>query len=374
MVTGASSGIGRATAVAPAGQGARVVLVARRADELTAVAAECAQRGGEPMFGSLLDVPLADVRRVLDVNLMGYVHGARAALPHLIAQRRGVLVNVSSILGVIAQPYGGLHDVEVRDPRARVSPCARSFACAGPAASPSPRSCPRRSTPRSTPSRRTTRGVRSVHRLRSTPPTGSPRSSSGSCAVRVARSSQAESSAGCSSRSTRYCRAPNDCSASTSTAPFAGSERRVRLRATSTNPTAAQAASKAVGRDVSGNSVVSAPRSPSPPRSPPERCTDGRDETGDPGHVHRRLLRSPGAVASRSTEDRTQQVCRDGIVRAVSWALVADRHSRDLCAHRRGAHPSRTVDANFCGKSGSNSPLLRIARRMPARNSLLNSM
>ena len=35
------------------------------------------------MFGSFLEVPLDDVRRVLDVNLMGYVHGCRAALPRI---------------------------------------------------------------------------------------------------------------------------------------------------------------------------------------------------------------------------------------------------------------------------------------------------
>jgi NAD(P)-dependent dehydrogenase (short-subunit alcohol dehydrogenase family) len=61
------------------------------------------------MFGRLVDVPLDDVRRLLDVNLMGQVHGARAALPRMIAQGSGVLVNVSSILGVIAQPYGSAY-------------------------------------------------------------------------------------------------------------------------------------------------------------------------------------------------------------------------------------------------------------------------
>jgi len=145
VVTGASSGIGRATALALAREGARVVLLARRADALDEVAAEIAaeigpgrtlvipvdvsdadavedaavaaeQRFGRidgwvnnaavTMFGPLLDTPLTDLRRVLDVNLMGYVHGTRSALSRFAAQDSGVLVNVSSLLGRIAQPYG----------------------------------------------------------------------------------------------------------------------------------------------------------------------------------------------------------------------------------------------------------------------------
>lgn len=147
VVTGASSGIGRATAVQLARQGARVVLVARREDVLAEVAGECRDAGGGgvlvapadvsdaaavervaertvaefgridgwvnnagvTMFGRLVDVPLDDVRRLLDVNVMGQVHGARAALPRMIEQGSGVLVNVSSILGIIAQPYGSAY-------------------------------------------------------------------------------------------------------------------------------------------------------------------------------------------------------------------------------------------------------------------------
>jgi NAD(P)-dependent dehydrogenase (short-subunit alcohol dehydrogenase family) len=143
VVTGASSGIGRATALALASRGAEVALLARRADALAEVAARCGPRAlvlpvdvtdpdavdaaarrtvehfgrldgwvnnaAVTMFGSLLDVPLADVRRVLDVNLMGYVHGARAALPHLVAGGSGVLVNVSSLLGRIPQPHGAAY-------------------------------------------------------------------------------------------------------------------------------------------------------------------------------------------------------------------------------------------------------------------------
>ena len=143
VVTGASSGIGRATATALAARGARLVLIARDSESLEQAAAACAAAGAETltsaadvsdpdaveeaarraverfgridvwvnaasviMFGSFVEVPLEDVRRVLDVNLMGYVHGCRAALPRMITQGRGVVVNVSSLLGVVALPYG----------------------------------------------------------------------------------------------------------------------------------------------------------------------------------------------------------------------------------------------------------------------------
>jgi short-subunit dehydrogenase len=57
------------------------------------------------VFGPFEEVPLDDFRRVLDVNVMGYVHGARAALAIMREQGRGVLINVSSIVGGVPQPY-----------------------------------------------------------------------------------------------------------------------------------------------------------------------------------------------------------------------------------------------------------------------------
>jgi NAD(P)-dependent dehydrogenase (short-subunit alcohol dehydrogenase family) len=61
------------------------------------------------MFGAFLDVPLEDIRRVLEINVMGCVHGCRVALPPMIEQRSGVVVNIASILGVVAQPLGSAY-------------------------------------------------------------------------------------------------------------------------------------------------------------------------------------------------------------------------------------------------------------------------
>jgi NAD(P)-dependent dehydrogenase (short-subunit alcohol dehydrogenase family) len=144
VVTGASSGIGRATVEALASQGATVTAVARRrgpleelarahpgdddgrgrvhampADVLDPsaieeVAAETIGRTGKldgwvnnaavQQYGRFEELPLDEWRRVVEVNLFGYVHGARAALPWFREQGRGVLVNVTSVLAKVPAP------------------------------------------------------------------------------------------------------------------------------------------------------------------------------------------------------------------------------------------------------------------------------
>jgi short-subunit dehydrogenase len=141
VITGASSGIGRATARTFARHGARLVLAARRADVLADVAAECQQLGAEALavptdvtdaaavqrlaeaahaFGGAIDVwvnnagsgaigsfttvPLAAHEQVLRVNLFGYLYGAYAVLPYFQRQRRGTLINTVSLGAWLPEP------------------------------------------------------------------------------------------------------------------------------------------------------------------------------------------------------------------------------------------------------------------------------
>ena len=138
VVTGASSGIGRAAARRFAGEGARVVVAARREDPLRELAREIGENAlavptdvtdeaavqrlagaaverfggidvwvnnaGVTLFGRFEEVPHDAYRRVIETNLLGYVHGAWAALPHLRA-RGGTLINVVSVNGRVPGPY-----------------------------------------------------------------------------------------------------------------------------------------------------------------------------------------------------------------------------------------------------------------------------
>lgn len=142
VVTGASSGIGRATAHALAGRGASVVLASRDGASLDEAATECEAAGGRALsvptdvsdakavdelarrtvehfgridvwvnaaavmaYGRVEDIPLETFRGVLETNLLGTIHGARAVLPTFRAQGAGVLVDVASLYAKLTSPY-----------------------------------------------------------------------------------------------------------------------------------------------------------------------------------------------------------------------------------------------------------------------------
>ena len=145
VITGASSGIGLVTAQMAAAAGARVVLAARNRRDLEHAAEEIGREGGEALavptdvtdyrdvtrladkavatfgridtwvnnaavsaYGLFRDQSLEDFQRVMDVNFMGQVHGAKAALPHL-ELTRGALICVGSTLSDRGVPLQGAY-------------------------------------------------------------------------------------------------------------------------------------------------------------------------------------------------------------------------------------------------------------------------
>jgi NAD(P)-dependent dehydrogenase (short-subunit alcohol dehydrogenase family) len=139
VVTGAGSGIGRATAQKLAEEGGRVVCVDIAADAVeatasdigggaVAVAADVSQRvecnafvarcveafgsidvlvnnAGVNIPGVFHEVPDETIERTLGVNVLGQIYACQAAIPHMLEKGAGSIVNVSSVNGVVAEPF-----------------------------------------------------------------------------------------------------------------------------------------------------------------------------------------------------------------------------------------------------------------------------
>jgi NADP-dependent 3-hydroxy acid dehydrogenase YdfG len=152
LVTGASSGIGEAAARELAAQGADVALLARRVERIEALAEELRQSGsralaieadigereqaeagvaravaelgrldvvvnnaGVMLLGPIVEAPVEEWERMIEVNLLGLLYVSRAALPHLLAaaeagpRRVADLVNVSSVAGRVVRLGSGVY-------------------------------------------------------------------------------------------------------------------------------------------------------------------------------------------------------------------------------------------------------------------------
>jgi short-subunit dehydrogenase len=147
VITGASSGIGRAAAHAFAEKGARLVLAARDETALDDVVEECTTRGASALavrtdvtdseqmralakqaaafgdgridiwinnagvgaVGSFEQTPLEAHEQVLQTDLLGYLRGAYVAWPYFKAQKRGILINTLSLGSWVAQPYAAAY-------------------------------------------------------------------------------------------------------------------------------------------------------------------------------------------------------------------------------------------------------------------------
>ena len=155
VITGASSGIGAATAVACGREGMKVALAARRADRLAEVARAVRAAGGEArvvptdvadeaavralveetaaawgrldvvvanagigLLAPVAETTAAEFEQIMRVNFLGVVYAVLAALPHLRRQGSGHLVTVASVIGKRGSPF-------------RAAYCASKFAVVG---------------------------------------------------------------------------------------------------------------------------------------------------------------------------------------------------------------------------------------------------
>ncbi len=142
IITGASQGIGKATTLLFASKGYDLVLAARQADRLEALASAVRSLGRDVLavptdvkdpaqvntlvekalthfgsidvlinnagiyaLGSVEQFSLSDWHEIIDINLWGYIHTIYTLLPHFLEQGKGTIVNVSSIGGKVPIPY-----------------------------------------------------------------------------------------------------------------------------------------------------------------------------------------------------------------------------------------------------------------------------
>ncbi len=147
VIVGASSGIGRDTALQFAARGAKVVAVARSESGLQSLVQEIQRQGGDAVYvvadvaeydqvqtiaeqavtaygridtwvhmaavsvyGPLEKIPHEEFHRVIEVDLLGQVYGAMVALPYLKKEGRGALIHITSVLGKRAVPLQSAYD------------------------------------------------------------------------------------------------------------------------------------------------------------------------------------------------------------------------------------------------------------------------